>query len=52
MPQVHAIDKKQISLWLKKSVADDLSRQAAELGISRAALVTLWVLDKKKEKGA
>lgn len=52
MPQVHAIDKKQISLWLKKSIVDELARQAAEMGISRAALVTLWVLEKKKEKGA
>lgn len=50
MPQVHAIDKKQISLWLKKSVADELSRQAAELGISRAALVTLWVREQQKTK--
>ena len=50
MPREHASDKKQISLWLKKAVVDKLDELAAEYGISRAALVSLWTMSEKKPK--
>ena len=48
-PRVHATDKQQISIWLKKSVVKKLDALAAEYGISRAALIALWTMSEKKK---
>ncbi|PRY73338.1 ribbon-helix-helix CopG family protein [Alkalibacterium olivapovliticus] len=42
-------DKKRIMVTLTKEVADNLDKIAKEMGLSKSALITLWINENRKE---
>lgn len=48
MASQHSSDKKPITVWIKSALVKRLDEMAKEYGLSRAALLTLWILQEKK----
>lgn len=48
MASQHSSDKKPITVWIKSALVKRLDEMAREYGLSRAALLTLWILSEKK----
>jgi metal-responsive CopG/Arc/MetJ family transcriptional regulator len=42
-------DKKRVMVTLSKEVADNLDEIAKNMGLSKSALITLWVNENRKE---
>lgn len=47
MASQHSSDKKPITVWIKSALVKRLDEMAKEYGLSRAALLTLWILQEK-----